>query len=237
MQKIMDTQSSNIHDKLQKRRNIADYMPFLPYLTAAALRVLHWTCRFEIVGEENYRAAINGGGPKLAAFWHFSYPCILYFFRDSGYLTIISRSRDGELAARMVQRLGYFPFRGSPGKGGVAALKGIISAFRKGPGGGFVADGSQGPAQVAQRGLVLLAMYSGCPIIPVSIAADRCWRFRSWDKTLLPKPFARVAISWGPKIQVERGASSVEIEEYRVQLERTLNEITGQAEKAARAFA
>jgi lysophospholipid acyltransferase (LPLAT)-like uncharacterized protein len=237
MQKIMDIQFFNIPDKLQKRRTIAAYMPFLPYLTAAALRILHWTCRFEIVGEENYRESFNGGGPKIAAFWHFSYPSILYFFRDRGYLTIISRSRDGELAARMVQRLGYFPFRGSPGKGGVAALKGIISAFQNGPGGGFVADGSQGPSQVAQRGLVLLAMYSGCPIFPVSIAADRYWRFRSWDKTLLPKPFAKVFISWGPKIQVDRRASSVEIEEYRVQLERTLNEITGQAEKAAGAFA
>jgi lysophospholipid acyltransferase (LPLAT)-like uncharacterized protein len=80
-------------------------------------------------------------------------------------------------------------------------------------------------------------MYSGCPIMPVSVAADRCWRFRTWDKTLLPKPFARVAVSWGPMIQVGRGASSVEIEEYRVQLERTLNEITGQAEKAAGGFA
>ncbi len=212
-------------------------MPFLPYLTAAALRVLHWTCRFEIVGEENYLEALKGEGPKIAAFWHFSYPSILYFFRDRGYLTIISRSRDGELAARMVQRLGFFPFRGSPGKGGVAALKGIISAFRKAPGGGFVADGSQGPAQVAQRGLLLLAMYSGCPIYPVSIAADRSWRFASWDKTLLPKPFARVLISFGPRIDVERRASSVEIEECRVQLERTLNEITELAEKAAAAFA
>ncbi|MGA7640632.1 MAG: lysophospholipid acyltransferase family protein [Syntrophobacteraceae bacterium] len=233
----MDIQFFNIPDKLQKRRTIAAHMPFLPYLTAAALRILHWTCRFEMVGEENYRESFNGEGPKIAAFWHFSYPSILYFFRDRGYLTITSRSRDGELAARMVQRLGYFPFRGSPGKGGVAALKGIISAFQNGPGGGFVADGSQGPSQVAQRGLVLLAMYSGCPIFPVSIAADRYWRFRSWDKTLLPKPFAKVFISWGPKIQVDRRASSVEIEEYRVQLERTHNEITGQAEKAAGAFA
>lgn len=233
----MDTQSLDIHDKPRKRRNIADYVPFLPHLAAASLRLLHRTCRFEIVGEENYRAVEDVKGPRIAAFWHSSYPSILYFFRDSGYMTIISRSRDGELAARMVRRLGYFPFRGSPGKGGAAALKGIISAFRNGPGGGFVADGSQGPAQVAQKGLLLLAMYSGCPICPVGIAADRCWRFRTWDKTLLPKPFSRVAVSWGPMIRVKRGASSVEIEEYRVQLERTLNEITGQAEKAAGAFA
>jgi len=231
----MDTQSLNIHDKPQKRRSIAESMPFLPPLAAMALRVLHRTCRIEIVGEENYRAFNEIKGPKIPTSWHFAYPTVMYFFRGQGYLTIVSRSRDGEFAARFVRSLGYFPFRGSPGKGGAAALKGIISDFCS-PGGGFVADGSQGPARVAQKGLLLLARYSGCPIMPVSVAADRCWRFRTWDKTLLPKPFARVAISWGPGIQVERGASSAEIEEYRVQLERTLNEITGQAEKAAGGF-
>jgi len=209
----------------------------LPHLAVGALKLLHRTCRFEIVGEQNYRAWRHVEGPTIGAFWHFSYPSVLYFFRDHGYLTIVSRSRDGELAARMIKRLGYFPFRGSPGKGGVAALKGIISAFRDCPGGGFVADGSQGPAQVAQKGLLLLAMYSGSPILPISVAADRCWRLRTWDKTLLPKPFARVTISFGPMIRVERGASADKIEQYRVQLERTLNEITGQAGEAAGAFA
>jgi lysophospholipid acyltransferase (LPLAT)-like uncharacterized protein len=227
----MDTQSLNIHDKPPKRRNIAESMPFLPPFAAVALRLLHKTCRIEIVGKENYLAAekIN---PRIAAFWHFAYPSVLYFYRDQGYLTIISRSRDGEFAARLVKSLGYNPFRGSPGKGGAAALKGIISAFRNGPGGGFVVDGSQGPAQVAQKGLLLLAMYSGCPIMPVSVAADRCWRFRSWDRTLLPKPFARVVFSWGPMVRVEKGASAAEMEECRVRLERILNEISGQAQKA-----
>jgi hypothetical protein len=225
--------NSNIHEKQAKRRNFAESMPFLPYFAAAALRLIHRTCRFEIIGEENYRVLLELKGPGIAAFWHFCYPSILYFFRDKGYLTIISRSRDGELAARMVKRLGYLPFRGSPGKGGAAALKGIISAFRDGPGGGFVVDGSQGPAQVAQKGLLLLAMYSGCPISPVSIAADRCWRFRTWDRTMLPKPFAKVTVAFGPMMRIERGASSAQVEEHRVQLERTLNEITRQAEEAA----
>jgi lysophospholipid acyltransferase (LPLAT)-like uncharacterized protein len=229
----MNTSNSNIHESPAKRLNIAESMPFLPPLAAMAMRLLHRTCRFEIVGEENYRASreIN---PMIAAFWHFSYPAVLYYFRDHGYLTVVSRSRDGEFAARLVKSLGYFPFRGSPGKGGAAALKGIISAFRGSPGGGFVADGSQGPARVAQKGLLLLSMYSGCPITPVSVAADRCWRFRTWDRTMLPKPFARIAFAVGPMIRVERGASSDRIEEYRVQLERSLNEITLQAEKAVR---
>jgi len=228
----MDTRNPNIHENQKKRRGIAETMPFLPPLAAMAMRLLHRTCRIEIVGKENYLAS-REIVPRIAAFWHFTYPSILYFYRDQGYLTIISRSRDGEFAARIVRSLGFHPFRGSPKKGGAAALKGIISAFRDSPGGGFVADGSQGPAQVAQKGLLLLSMYSGCPIMPVGVAADRCWRFRTWDKTLLPKPFSRVVFAWGPMIRIEKGASAERIEEYRMQLEQSLNDLTSMAEKAA----
>ena len=228
----MDTETANIHEKSKKRRSIAEYMPFLPALAAAFVRLIHRTCRFTILGEEHYLAALARGGPAIAAFWHFAYPCVMYQFRDKGYLTIVSRSRDGELAARITERLGYSTFRGSPGKGGVAALKGIISAFLKAPGGGFVADGSQGPARVAQKGLLVLALHSGCPIMPVSMAANPCWLFRSWDKTVLAKPFARIALAFGPLMYVERGASPEKMEEYRMRLEDVLNEITQQAERA-----
>lgn len=228
----MDSENHNIQEKVKKRRGIVQYLPFLPALLSVMLRLLHRTCRISIIGEEHFRAAAGCGGPAIAAVWHFSFPTILYFFRDKGYLTIISRSRDGELAAGLVKRLGYSPFRGSPGKGGAAALKGIISAFRNSPGGGFVADGSQGPAQIAQKGLLILSLHSGRPIFPVSIAADPCWRFRSWDRTVLPKPFSRIIIAFGPPIYVERGASAQRIEEYRLELENSLNDITERAWKS-----
>ena len=66
----MNSATSNIHENPAKRVNIAESMPFLPPLAATVMRLLHRTCRFEIVGEENYRAAreIN---PRIAAFWHF----------------------------------------------------------------------------------------------------------------------------------------------------------------------
>jgi hypothetical protein len=229
----VNAQGLNIHENRTRRRNLVESLPFLPLLAGAVLRLIHRTCRFEIVEEEFYRNVKETEKPCIAAFWHFCYPSLLYFFRDQGYLTIISRSRDGELAARVVKRFGFFSFRGSPGKGGSTALKGIISAFRDGPGGGFVADGSQGPAQVAQKGLLLLAMYSGRPIVPVSVAASRCWRFRTWDRTLLPKPFAKVTVVFGPLIRMERRATQFQIEESRLQLERTLNEISRLAEEAA----
>lgn len=223
---------TTIHDREKKRRNIAESMPFLPPLLALALRLLHRTCRFTILGREHWDEARARGGPGVAAFWHCAYPGVLYHFRDCGFLTIVSRSRDGEFAARAAHRLGYKAFRGSPGKGGATALKQIITAFRNSPGGGFVADGSQGPARIAQKGLLLLALHSECPILPVGMAANPCWRLRSWDRTVLAKPFSRVAFAFGPLIWVERGASSERLELYRAGLERCLNSLTEEAEEA-----
>ena len=233
----MAADTLNIHDKPKKRLNIAALAPALPRITAGAIRLLHRSCRFEIVGEENLRRAYEIEMPKIAAFWHFAFPTLIYFFRDKGYLTIVSRSRDGEFAAKMSQGLGFSPFRGSPKKGGASALKGMISAFKACPGGGFVADGSQGPAQIAQKGLLILAMYSGSPIVPISVAATRCWRLPTWDKTVIPMPFSKVLVSFGPMIWVERSASSAEVDKFRLQLEVSLNEMTALARKKAGEFA
>jgi hypothetical protein len=223
---------SNIHEKSKKRRGIAEYLPFLPHLLARILRLVHRSCRTIVLGEDNLRECLEWGGPSIAAFWHCAYPGVLYFFRDKGYLTIISRSRDGELAARMIERLGYRSFRGSSGKGGATALKGLISAFREGPGGGFVADGSKGPARIAQKGLLILSLHTGSPIMPVGMAAHPCWRFRSWDKTVLAKPFSKVVMAFGPLIRVEKGATAERIEQYRMELEAGLNAATEAAEQA-----
>lgn len=224
--------NSSTDDKTKKRRGIVDYLPFLPALIAVLLRILHRTCRITVIGEEYLREVQKLPGPGIAAFWHSTFPGVLYFFRDRGYLTITSRSRDGELAARLVNRLGYAAFRGSPGKGGAIALKQLITAFRGSAGGGFPADGSQGPAHVVQKGLVVLGMYSGSPIVAVSMAADRCWRFRSWDRTVLAKPFSNVVLAFSPLVRVERGASPEKVKEYCELLQKRLDEVTEQAREA-----
>ncbi len=173
-------------------------------------------------------------GPALFACWHFAYPAVVYYFRDRGGMLMVSRSRDGEWAARVVKLLGYEVFRGSPGKGGATALRRIISELQNGPGCGLIADGSQGPALKAQKGILLLARYSGAPLVPFSTAADPCWRFRSWDRTLLAKPFSHVVFAFGPPIHVARDASAEEMEQKRVELENSLNALTRKAEEALR---
>jgi lysophospholipid acyltransferase (LPLAT)-like uncharacterized protein len=67
---------------------------------------------------------------------------------------------------------------------------------------------------------------TGSPIIPISWGADRCWVFNSWDRFIIPKPFARISYCYGEPIVVPRKARTPEMEEYRKLLDERLNDIT-----------
>jgi lysophospholipid acyltransferase (LPLAT)-like uncharacterized protein len=209
-----------------------DRFPFLPPIVAFMVRLHHRSCKVTILGKEHEEAARNAPGPGLITCWHFAFPAVISYFRDQDALLMVSRSRDGEWAARVLKYLGYRCFRGSPGRGGSTALKQLISHIKGTVGGGFIADGSQGPPRIAQKGILLLARYSGAPLVPMSMAAHPCWRFRSWDRTVLAKPFSRIVVAFGPLIWIERDISADGLESARLHLETTLNRLTEQAEKA-----
>ena len=80
-----------------------------------------------------------------------------------------------------------------------------------------------------QAGVVLLASKTGAPILPLAWGADRYWAFRSWDRTALPKPFARVNMCFGEPISVPAGLTAQGLEEHRREIEAALIELYRQA--------
>ena len=52
--------------------------------------------------------------------------------------------------------------------------------------------------------------------------AYRAWTLRSWDRKMVPKPFATVAISVGEPFYVPRSATAEEVEQYRQRLDAAL---------------
>ena len=216
--------------KWYQRLDVTD-LPVVPKVLAGALRLLHSTCRLTVLGREHMEELERRGEPALCTTWHFAFPTMVDFFRDRGAVLMVSRSRDGEVVAQALKHLGYQVARGSPGKGGAQALRAMLAYVTKRHHAGLIADGSQGPACVAQKGILLLARYSGAPLLPVSMAAHPCWRFRSWDRTVLAKPFSRVVVAMGPPIWVGRQVSSDELEKQRQELEDTLNGLTELAEE------
>ncbi len=66
----------------------------------------------------------------------------------------------------------------------------------------FTADGPRGPVYKVKPGAVKLAQLTGYSIGVFYAHPEKAWILRSWDSFLIPKPFSRVAISWGRNIEV-----------------------------------
>ena len=101
-------------------------------------------------------------------------------------------------------------------------MKGILKAVRQGRSPVIIADGSQGPAKVAQGGSIVIASRAGIPILPMNWSLSRYKLFRSWDKTMLPMPFAKMVWVIGEPLTVPAKLDSDGMEEYRLILETRL---------------
>ncbi|MDQ2924499.1 MAG: lysophospholipid acyltransferase family protein [Acidobacteriota bacterium] len=169
----------------------------VPPLAAAFIRALGATLRYRDINAPGVRVGIEIPGPVVFAFWHRTLLVCAHRFRNKGIAILISPSFDGELIARTVERLGFYPVRGSSSRGGAAGLRNMTQAYAEGHRCAITADGPRGPNMVAKPGVVQLAELTGATWIGVYYALpNRAWQFRSWDRFLIPKPFSTVTFTW-----------------------------------------
>jgi lysophospholipid acyltransferase (LPLAT)-like uncharacterized protein len=191
------------------------------------------TCRVTEFGREIEHAYLrqNPGRGLLYASWHRGLFFVIYWYRNQNVVSIASASQDGELAAQAARRFGWITARGSSSRGGRQAFREMAALVGQGYKGGLVADAPRGPRFVSKPGIIYLAKRTGLPIIPVIWSADRCWQLNSWDRTIIPKPFARIVALYAQNsIMVPADASRQQCEAYRQQLDHTLNYIMYQTD-------
>ncbi len=194
---------------------------------APVLRVLFATLRFEITD----RARVLGEPPEkplLWAFWHnrllIMTHVFAHYFAAQGRrgATLISQSKDGAIIAAIVEKFGIRPIRGSSSRGGARSLVAMKRAIEDGYIMALTPDGPRGPRYQLNPGVVKLAQVTGGFVLPVHVAYSRCWRLKSWDGFMIPKPFARVNITFDTLHQVPPTADETEFEQQRVRLEQAL---------------
>ncbi|MFT5726393.1 MAG: lysophospholipid acyltransferase (LPLAT)-like uncharacterized protein [Desulforhopalus sp.] len=201
----------------------------VPKLLSWIMRLWFGTCRVTVHNGGVMSSIDRGETNIVASFWHYSIIFIFYFVRNYSATAMVSSSRDGEYIARLAGELGFNTVRGSKNNKGVEALKGMLRAVRAGDNGAIVADGSQGPARVAQAGALLVAAKTGKPVVPMVWAASSYFTIKSWDKTAIPKPFSRIDLYFGESMYLPRKVSADELEQYRGLLENNLNELYSKA--------
>ena len=142
------------------------------------------------------------GQPVIFAFWHGRMLPLLWHHRGQGVAILISEHGDGEIIARIAEALGYRAVRGSTSRGSERALLRLISTVQRGTEVAVTPDGPRGPAETFAPGALVVAQRSGAPIIPVASGSTGAWRLRSWDRFMVPRPFARVRVAYGEPIRV-----------------------------------
>lgn len=184
-------------------------LAIVPPLAAMLIRLLGMTWRYRDVNAidaegRTVPVGITIPGPVVFAFWHRTLLTCAHRFRNKDIAILISPSFDGELIARTVGHLGFHPVRGSSSRGGATGLRNMAEAYRQGHRCAFTADGPRGPNMVAKPGTVQLAELTGATWIGAFHAQpDRAWLMRSWDRFMVPRPFATITFGWPPHTPVD----------------------------------
>jgi lysophospholipid acyltransferase (LPLAT)-like uncharacterized protein len=177
----------------------------LVYVLTSLGAVVLWcwfrTLRLEVRNREVEDEPLRKGA-VLYASWHRGIFLAAFFWRWQGGWMVASGSKDGEWAAGMIKRFGNRVLRGSSAKdgkakGGKEVMRDAEALLAAGLRGGLTPDAPRGPERRCKPGILALAQRAGVPIIPVTFSVWPCWRMRSWDRTILPFPFARFVAQYG----------------------------------------
>ncbi|MEO6871022.1 MAG: lysophospholipid acyltransferase family protein [Chthoniobacterales bacterium] len=186
------------------------------------LQVWAWTLRFEI----DDRAQVIGTPPNeryIGALWHNR--LLLLPFVIKRYLpgrrgaALISPSGDGELLAQLVERFDFEVVRGSSSRKGASAIRQLAEVIANGKDVVMTPDGPRGPAYQLGQGIIFLSQQTGAEVVPINMEYSSCWRVKSWDRFILPKPFSKVRVIFGQPHRVASTASESEFESERVRLQ------------------
>ena len=201
------------------------------WLVAFGFRLLQlWgrTLRYEI----DDRAGVVGRSVTenyIGALWHnrlLVFPLVLRrFFPERHGAALISASRDGDLLADAVRRFGYDVVRGSSSRLGASAILRLTQVLASGGDVVITPDGPRGPAYELGPGIIFLAQKSGAAVVPMNLEYSRCWRLGSWDRFIVPRPFAKVRVLINRPHRVKSTVTPEEFESERLALQDAMMEL------------
>lgn len=175
--------------------------------------------------------------PAIYAGWHSGQAIIPGFLGGLGTSFLVSKSKDGEVFARVVKAMGGKVVRGSFQRDGSRALVELVRLLRDGGSTTLSPDAPRGPRCVAKEGVAYMSLKTGAPVVPFGIFAKTKVVFKkSWDQTWIPLPFSKVMIVVGrPMGAVSSllGTQEALRESLRMKVEVELNALQAKAQEYA----
>ena len=159
--------------------------------------------------------------PVILTHWHEFIPFILML--SPPRISVLNSSHgDAKILGYASRFVGAKPIWGSSNRKPAAALRQLASEIKQGRHALITPDGPRGPYRKMAFGPVALAQLTHKPILLFACHANKAWRLKSWDKTLIPKPFSKIDIYWSDLLEVPRNKDKSEQAKYQKQIEAQL---------------
>jgi lysophospholipid acyltransferase (LPLAT)-like uncharacterized protein len=177
----------------------------LPRLVYWFYRLWSLTWRIRVDAPEKLQEIRDKNEPLIFAHWHRDELALVHFVTSWRIATMTSTSKDGQLIDYVIRRLGGATSKGSSTRGGAGALKGLTRLMvESGYRASMAVDGPKGPIYQVKPGVFELSQLAGAWIAPTGVAISSAFVFqKSWNKARLPKPFAKIIVSFGNITRVE----------------------------------
>ncbi len=202
------------------------------YLLFGVINVLCKTLKISYVNQTVIDELERSGRNYVLAFWHGTMLLPWYLQRKKNIVALTSKSKDGDLLAKILKNWKYQVVRGSSHTGGEVALGILVDYAKNNCSISITPDGPTGPPQKLKAGAVITAKKSGLPIILVGIGFKRKILLRSWDQFQIPKFFTHTNVIYSDPVYVDKNLSYEDTSKMIENCELKLNEI----QKAAGMF-
>jgi lysophospholipid acyltransferase (LPLAT)-like uncharacterized protein len=236
-----DLQAANSPRRTKSRRRLTPGRIFVyrvaVFITAMFLELIWRTGRVRIIGAERLEQLLKEHGAVVPVFWHQHLLICARFLTDRsvpglkpGFM--ISPSVDGEAPSMLARLYGAHVVRGSGSYTGVRAVRGVHQAIAKeliSP--AITPDGPRGPRFKMKPGAIFAAQISRKPVVPIAYAAKPARVLTTWDKFVIPFPFAKIRIAIGDPYFPERRLDDEQMESAQRELEERLLVVFKEAKK------
>lgn len=172
----------------------AAFLLFYCLIALARTWRIHFVRVAQVHEGSGYPLPAETDPPCVYRLWHEHLTLLAVIARKKPLTILVSKSIDGELAAQVAARLGYHVVRGSSSRGAVVALRELMRRLRSGHSVVLAADGPRGPRRLERTGANALARLASARLVQVEVAASPALRLPTWDRHLIPLPFARVEV-------------------------------------------
>jgi len=207
------------------------HIHILPVFAWIFFHIMTFSFKLRFIGRENIKQIREKNDNIIFAAWHGRQFLLIPCLPKEHLCAMSSTSRDGMMQANILKKFHFSIIPGSSKKSPARALIGNIRKIQSGFDTVIAVDGPTGPLYKVKPGAVFMSKKTGAPIIPVVFSSSPGIELKSWDRYLLPFPFAKCVMIFGNPIYPNTDLSESAIQEESEILENTLNHLMKEADQ------